>query len=83
MKAGTFIAIIITVIAATLLFYAIVHQVSSVWLDMMLRPDVRDVIDHSLADQKSLRRFDSANEARYRSRFDTRRRLKRGKRAKI
>jgi len=75
MKAGTFIAIILTVLAATLLFYAIVHQVSSVWLDMMLRPDVRDVIDHSLADQKSLRHFDPANEARYRRRFEDTQRL--------
>lgn len=75
MKAGTLIAIVITVAAATLLFHTIVHQVSSVWLDVMVRPDVRDVIERSLTDQKTLRGFDPANEKRYRRRFDDTQRL--------
>jgi signal transduction histidine kinase len=70
MKSGTLLAIIVTVAAATLLFHAAVHQVASVWLDVMLRPEVRDVIEHSLSDQKTLRDLDRANEARYRARFD-------------
>jgi signal transduction histidine kinase len=75
MKAGTLIAIVITVAAATLLFHSIVHVASSVWLDVMVRPDVREVIERSLADQKTLRGLDPANEKRYRRRFDDTQRL--------
>ncbi len=70
MRAGTLTAIVITVAAATLLFHAAVHQIASVWLDVMLRPEVRDVIERSLADQKTLRDLDRANESSYRKRFD-------------
>jgi len=75
MKAGTIVAIIIAVAAATLLFHTIVHQVSGVWLDVMLRPDLREVIERSLVDQKRLRDFDPANRERYRRRFDETQRL--------
>lgn len=75
MKAGTFLAILITVAAATLLFNAVVHQISSVWLDVMLRPEVRDAIEQSLGDQKALRGFDPVNQAQYRKRFEERQRL--------
>lgn len=70
MKVGTFVAIVVTVAAATLLFHAIVHQVSGVWLDVVLRPDVRELIERSLSDQKTLRGLDPANKERYRRRFD-------------
>ena len=75
MKARTIAAIAGTVAVATLLFHATVHQVASAWLDLMLRPEVRDVMARSLADQKALRDLDPANEARYRTRFDETRRL--------
>ena len=75
MKAGSFVAILLTVAVATLLFHAVVHQISSVWLDVMLRPEVRDVIEKSLGDQKTLRTLDPANQARYRQRFEARQRL--------
>jgi signal transduction histidine kinase len=70
MKAGTLAAITITVAAATLLFHAAVHQIAGVWLDVMLRPEVHDVIERSLVDQKTLRGLDPANEKRYRRSFD-------------
>jgi signal transduction histidine kinase len=75
MRAGTFATIVLIVAAATLMFYALVHQVSSVFLDAMLRPDLRAVIERSLVDQKTLRGLDPANEQRYRRRFEETRRL--------
>ena len=57
----TFVTIVLIVIAATLVFYAAVHQIAGLWLDVVLRPDVRDVIEHSLLDQKALRNLDPAN----------------------
>jgi hypothetical protein len=75
MKGATLAAILVTVAMATLLFHAIVHQVSSVFLDTILRPDIREAIESSLGDQKALRKFDSANEPRYRRRFDDTQRL--------
>jgi nitrogen fixation/metabolism regulation signal transduction histidine kinase len=41
----------------------------------MLRPEVRNAVERSLADQKQLRRLDPAGEAQYRARFDELRRL--------
>jgi signal transduction histidine kinase len=75
MKVGTFTTIIVIVAAATFVFYALLHQVSSVFLDAMLRPDLREVIERSLIDQKTLRGLDPANEQRYRQRFEDTRRL--------
>lgn len=75
MRAGTIAAILVTVAAATLLFHAVVHQVSGVWLDMMLRPEVTRAVEQSLADQKSLRSLDPPNAAKYRRRFEEEQRL--------
>ena len=75
MKMGTVAAILITVAAATLLFHAAVHQISGVWLDIMLRPEVRNVVEQSVADQKTLRALDPANASHYRQRFEERQRL--------
>lgn len=75
MRIGTLIAIIVTVAAATLLFHLFVHQISGVWLDMMVRPEMKTAIEQSLADQKRLRDLDPANAQRYRQRFEERRRL--------
>lgn len=71
----TLVTIVLIVIAATLVFYAAVHQIAGLWLDVVLRPDVRGVIEQSLLDQKRLRDLDPANEARYRQRFEETRRL--------
>jgi signal transduction histidine kinase len=75
MKGGTFGAIVVTVAVATLLFHAVAHQASSVFLDAILHPDLREVIERSLLDQKTLRGLDPANEKRYRRRFDDTQRL--------
>lgn len=58
------------VLAATALFYAVLHQISSVWLDVALRPEVHAVLERSLADQKRLRSLDPAQQAAYRKHFD-------------
>jgi signal transduction histidine kinase len=71
----TFVTIILIVVAATLVFYGVVHQIAGVWLDVMLRPEMRAVLERSLLDQKALRGLDPANEARYRQRFEETRRL--------
>jgi signal transduction histidine kinase len=71
----TLVTIALIVAAATLVFYAAVHQIAGLWLDVVLRPEVRGVIEHSLLDQKRLRDLDPANEARYRQRFEETRRL--------
>jgi signal transduction histidine kinase len=71
----TLVTIVLIVAAATLVFYAAVHQIAGLWLDVVLRPDVRGVIEHSLLDQKRLRDLDPANAARYRQRFEETRRL--------
>src|SRR5258706_715599 len=41
----------------------------------MLRRDVHEVVEHSLADQKALRALDPAHEDRYRRQFEEARRL--------
>lgn len=66
----TFVTIVLIVVAATFVFYLAVHQIAGLWLDVMLRPDVRDVVEHSLLDQKALRSLDPANEEKYRQRFE-------------
>ncbi len=57
-------------VAATLLFYLVVHVIAGVWLDLTLRPDVREAIEESLEDQKALRRLDPESAEEYRERFD-------------
>ena len=43
---------------ATLLFWIVLHQISSVWLDVALRPEVRAALEKSMDDQKALRAHD-------------------------
>jgi len=75
MKIGTVLAILLSVAVATLLFHVVVHAVAGVWLDLMLRPEVRSVVVQSLADQKTLRGLDPAHAAQYRKRFEESQRL--------
>jgi signal transduction histidine kinase len=64
------LAVVITIAAATLLFWIVLHQISSVWLDVALRPEVRAALEQSMEDQKALRAHDPARRAQYRKRFD-------------
>lgn len=67
--------LLLAVIAASLLFWALLHQVSSVWLDVALRPEVRHSLQQTLDDQKRLRELDPARRDVYRRRFDETRKL--------
>ncbi|HYK03917.1 MAG TPA: ATP-binding protein [Thermoanaerobaculia bacterium] len=69
-RTRSLLAILVTVAAATALFWFFLHQISSVWLDVALRPEVRAALEQSLEDQKSLRRLDPARRGEYRKRFD-------------
>ncbi|HYO77895.1 MAG TPA: hypothetical protein VE010_15665, partial [Thermoanaerobaculia bacterium] len=69
-RARSLILVLITVVAATALFWVLVHQISSVWLDVALRPEVRTALERSVEDQRTLRRLDPANREAYRKRFD-------------
>lgn len=64
------LAVLITIAAATLLFWVVLHQISSVWLDVALRPEVRRALEQSMEDQKALRAHDPEHRADYRKRFD-------------
>jgi len=64
------LAVVITIAAATLLFWFVLHQISGVWLDVALRPEVRAALEQSREDQKALRQLDPARRAEYRKRFD-------------
>jgi signal transduction histidine kinase len=61
---------ILTIAAATLFFWIVLHQISSVWLDVALRPEVRKALEQSMEDQKVLRAHNPARRAEYRKRFD-------------
>lgn len=67
--------LLVAVIAAAVLFWALLHQISSVWLDVALRPEVREALERSLEDQKNLRRLDPAHRDEYRRQFDDTRTL--------
>ena len=67
MKSALGVALI--VIVSTALFYALLHQISSVFLDVALRPEVHAMLERSLADQKRLRTLDPAHEETYRTQF--------------
>jgi signal transduction histidine kinase len=69
------LTVLITIAAATLLFWIVLHSISSVWLDVALRPDVRAALEQSLEDQKALRSHDPARRAEYKRRFDETQRL--------
>jgi signal transduction histidine kinase len=74
-RAAFIAAVIAAIAAATLVFYVSQHQLSSLWLDVTLRPEVRDALQHSLDDQKRLRTLDPAHAAEYRRRFEETRTL--------
>lgn len=63
------------VAATTLLFWLVLHQISSVWLDVALRPEVGRALEQSMEDQKKLRKLDPAQRDEYRRRFEETRRL--------
>jgi len=67
--------IAVIVVCVTALFYLLIHQVSSLWLDVALRPEMRAALEKSLADQKRFRSFDPAQEEAYRRRFEETRKL--------
>lgn len=69
------ILVILTIAAATLAFWAVLHQISSLWLDVALRPEVREALARSMEDQKKLRSLDPEKREEYRRRFDATRRL--------
>lgn len=69
------IAILATIALATLSFWLVLHQISGVWLDVALRPEVRGALEQSLEDQKALRAHDPEHRADYRRRFDDTRKL--------
>jgi signal transduction histidine kinase len=64
------LAVVTTIAAVTLLFWIVLHQISSVWLDVALRPEVRTALEQSMEDQKALRGHDPARSAELRKRFD-------------
>ncbi|HVE71808.1 MAG TPA: ATP-binding protein [Thermoanaerobaculia bacterium] len=58
------------VAAAALLFWFVLHRVSGLWLDVALRPEVRQSLERSMEDQKQLRRLDPQRRELYRKRFE-------------
>lgn len=66
---------LVTIAAATLLFWLVLHQISAVWLDVALRPEVKRALEQSMEDQKALRTLDPAKRDAYRRRFDETRTL--------
>jgi signal transduction histidine kinase len=69
-RTRSLILLLAAVAAAALLFWLVVHQVSARWLDVALRPEVRQALERSMEDQKQLRRLDPAHRDVYRHRFD-------------
>lgn len=67
--------LLIAVIAAALLFWAALHPISSFWLDVALRPEVKQALEKSAEDQKQLRKLDPAHRDAYRQRFENTRTL--------
>jgi len=67
--------LVLAVAAATMLFWLAIHQVSGFWLDMALRPDVRQALERSMDDQKRLRALDAEHADDYRRRFESTRML--------
>jgi len=67
--------VLVTLAAATVTFWFLLHQISGVWLDVALRPEVRVALERSMDDQRKLRDLDPARRAAYRKRFDETQRL--------
>jgi signal transduction histidine kinase len=70
------ISLLAAIAAATVLFWFFQHQLSSMWLDVLLRPEVREAIEKSAADQRKLYEADPSREAEYRARYEELRRLR-------
>lgn len=76
MSGGRSIALLLlAVIGATLFFWLVVHQVSALWLDVALRPEVRAALQQSMDDQKRLRALDAGHRNDYRARFENTQKL--------
>jgi signal transduction histidine kinase len=74
-RARAALLMLATIAATTSMFWLVLHQISSVWLDVALRPEVRDALTRSMEDQRRLRRLDPANTDEYRRRFEATRTL--------
>lgn len=57
-------------LVSTVLFYLLVHLLAGMWLDLTFRPEIREVIEGSLEDQKRLRSLDPERAEEYRETFD-------------
>jgi signal transduction histidine kinase len=62
--------LVVALVATTIVFWIVLHQISSVWLDVALGPDVRQSLERSMEDQKRLRRLDPARREEYRREFE-------------
>lgn len=60
----------LAVVAAMIVFWAGIHQVAGLWLDVALRPEVSAALEQSMEDQRRLRELDPAREREYRQRFE-------------
>ena len=74
-RARSLVLVLVTVATATVLFWFFLHQISGVWLDVALRPEVRAALERSMEDQRKLRDLDPARRAEYRRQFDETQRL--------
>lgn len=68
-------SVILAVVGATLLFWLAVHQVTNLWMDVALRPEVRAALQQSIDDQKKLRALDPNGSDEYRRHFEETSRL--------
>jgi C4-dicarboxylate-specific signal transduction histidine kinase len=69
-RARSLVLLLAAVAAAALLFWFVLHRVSGLWLDVALRPEVRQALERSMEDQKRLRRLDPQQRETYRRRFE-------------
>lgn len=69
------LTLLIPLAATTLLFWLVLHQISGVWLDVALHPEVRAALERSMQDQRRLRDLDPENRDAYRERFEATRKL--------
>jgi signal transduction histidine kinase len=71
MRGGRSVAVVIlAVTGATLLFWLAIHQVTNLWMDVALRPEVRQALQQSIDDQKKLRALDPNGSDEYRRHFE-------------
>src|SRR6185369_4018440 len=62
--------LLLAVIGATLFFWVVLHQISGLWLDVALRPEVREALQRSMDDQKNLRALDAMHREEMLRRFE-------------